>query len=101
MDGNEDEEGSMQFNLKEQARDKDKVEQVKLQCSQSKQSTQIQLPSAEINAGDVGVGAIGHWNARPLIMRCNTVEIEEEICVDDVEVVVVGVVDEVTAHRLM
>ena len=37
VDGNEDEEDSMQFNPKEQARDKDKVEEVKLQYSQSKQ----------------------------------------------------------------
>ena len=91
----------MQFNLKEQAKDKDKVEEVKLQYNQSKQSTQIQLQSAEINAKDVGVGAIGHQNARPLIMRCNSADREEDTCVDDVEVVVAGVVDEVTAHRLM
>ena len=101
MDGNEDEEDSMQFNPKEQARDKDKVEEVKLQYSQSKQQIPMRLQSVKINAGDVGVGAIGHRNARPPIMRCNTVEIEEETCVDDVEVVVAGVVEEVTAHRLM
>ena len=41
MDGKEDEEGSMQFNLKEQAKDKDKVEQVKLQYNQSKQQIQM------------------------------------------------------------
>ena len=61
----------------------------------------MQLQSAEINARDVGVGAIGHRNAHPPIMRCNSGDREEETCVDDMEVVVAGVVDEVTAHRLM
>ena len=72
-----------------------------MQFSQSKHQTKTQLQSAEISAGDVGVGAIGQRNARPPTMRCNSVDREEELCVDDVEVVVVGVVDEVTAHRLM
>ena len=101
MDGKEDEEKSMQFKLKGQIRDKDKVEQVKLQYSQSKQPIQMQLRSAEINAGDVGVGAIGQQNARPPIMQCNNAETEEEACTDGVEVVVADVVDEVTAYRLM
>ena len=72
-----------------------------MQSNQSKHQTKMQLQSAEISAGDVGVGAIGQRNARPPTMQCNSADKKEEICVDGVEVVVAGVVDEVTAHRLM
>ena len=59
------------------------------------------VPSAEISAGDVEVGAIGQQSVDPPIMLCNNAETEEEACADGVEVVVADVVDEVTAYRLM
>ena len=97
-DGNADEENLMLFKCKDQARDKDPHQEDNLQY---KLGIPVKLQSVGINAGDAGVGVIGRRNAPPLTMQCNSMETEEGMCVDGVEDEVAGVVEEVTAHRLM